>query len=78
MVQATETRKFLSRPEAAAYVADMGLPCTTGTLAKLASTGGGPAFRKFGRTVRYVLEDLDAWVASRLSAPVRSTSGGAA
>ena len=29
------------------------------------SLGGGPAFYKFGRFVRYAVADLDAWVAER-------------
>lgn len=44
------------------------------TLAKLACIGGGPAFRRIGRRVAYMPSDLDAWVASRSSKPMRSTS----
>lgn len=35
------------------------------TLAKFRVTGGGPAFHKIGRRVRYRLSDLDAWLANR-------------
>jgi hypothetical protein len=43
-------------------------------LAKLAVTGGGPVFRRIGRVPYYAPNELDAWVASKLSAPMRSTS----
>jgi hypothetical protein len=44
------------------------------TLAKLASTGGGPCYRKAGRLPLYAPADLDAWARRKLSAPVNSTS----
>ena len=43
-------------------------------LAYLASKGGGPPFRKFGRYPMYTREDLDNWLDERMSPPVRSTS----
>lgn len=70
--------KFFTRPEAAAHVRERGLPCTEGTLAKLASVGGGPAYRTFGRRAFYTAADLDAWVANKLSAPRMSTTEAAA
>jgi hypothetical protein len=36
-----------------------------GLLAKLASKGGGPIYYRFGRTVGYLPEDIDAWIAAR-------------
>ncbi len=36
--------------------------------------GGGPVFRKAGRTPLYTPADLDAWAEARIGAPVRSTS----
>ena len=37
-------------------------------LAKLACTGGGPKFRKYGaRIVLYDMTDLDDWVAEKLT-----------
>jgi hypothetical protein len=62
------------RAEAAAYLTRLGYPTATATLAKLASTGGGPTFRSFGRVPLYRPEDLLAWAESRTSAPRRSTS----
>jgi hypothetical protein len=34
----------------------------------------GPPYTKIGRTPLYAREALDAWVAERLSAPVRNSS----
>jgi hypothetical protein len=44
------------------------------TLAKLAVIGGGPIFRRIGRVPLYLTDDLDEWVASKLSPPMGSTS----
>jgi excisionase family DNA binding protein len=48
------------------------------TLEKLRITGGGPSFVKLGRSVRYDLSDLDAWIASNRRASTSDTGGGAA
>jgi hypothetical protein len=66
---------YLTRGEAAQYVQERGLPCARSTLGKLATTGGGPDYRKFGRVVVYTAADLDAWITTKLSAP-RASSGG--
>ena len=65
--------QYLNRKEAAGYVRAKGLPCMPSTLGKLATLGGGPLMRKFGRSVVYTATDLDAWVASRMSPPKSST-----
>lgn len=65
---------YLDRPGAADYINAKGLPTTAGTLRKYATVGGGPKFHKFGRNVVYAPADLDAWIASRLSPPMASTS----
>ncbi len=73
--------RYLRRGEAADYVAKtLGAPCTKNTLAKLATVGGGPAFRKIGPTPLYDPVDLKSWVEARLTKRVHSTSelGGAA
>ena len=44
------------------------------TLAKYAVIGGGPAFRKAGRYPLYHPDDLDGWIAGKLSDPVTSTA----
>ena len=46
------------------------------TLATMASRGGGPPYRLFGRRVLYRWGDALTWVRSRLSPPRRSTSEG--
>ena len=66
--------KFLDRTEAAEYIRAKGLPSTPATLRKLACVGGGPAFRRFGRAVRYEQAALDEWIADRLTRPLRNTS----
>ena len=52
--------------EAAKY-----LGLSISTLNKLRCTGGGPAFLKLGRAVRYTPDDLQDWLDSQR---VRSTS----
>lgn len=67
--------KFLRRDMAAKHVRETwGLPCSPKWLAKLAVVGGGPVFRKAGRTPIYAPDDLDAWAQCRISTPRRSTS----
>jgi hypothetical protein len=66
---------YLRRADAAAYVRRVyGFPCSRQWLAKLAVVGGGPAYRKAGRTPIYSPSDLDAWAESRIGEPQRSTS----
>jgi hypothetical protein len=69
------SKVYLRRKEAAAYVTNVsGANCAPATLAKLAVTGGGPLFRKIGRCPIYDTDDLDDWIESRISPPLRSTS----
>jgi len=67
-------RKYLTRPEAAEYLRELGYPTTKGFLQKLASTGGGPTYRLFGNKALYTPGDLIEWAESRISAPQVSTS----
>ena len=68
-------KKQLRRISAATYLNDKwDMPTTTNSLAKLASTGGGPRYRLLGKYPVYNPEDLDEYAESRLSAPVKSTS----
>ena len=68
-------RRFLRRADAARYVeTTYGFPCSRQWLAKLAVIGGGPIFRKAGRTPLYARRDLDGWAHARIGAPQRSTS----
>jgi hypothetical protein len=67
--------RYLTRAAAAQYVhATYGFPCSRQWLAKLAVVGGGPVYRKAGRTPLYAPADLDAWATARIGAPQRSTS----
>ncbi len=69
------THRLLRRKMASEYRHEThGLVRAPSTLAKLAVIGGGPVFRRVGRFPYYETDDLDKWVASKLSAPMRSTS----
>jgi hypothetical protein len=66
---------LLRRDEAAQHIqGTWGYPCSPRTLAKYAVIGGGPVFRRAGRFPLYSTDDLDAWITSKLSPPMRSTS----
>lgn len=67
---------FLARDQATAALNQRGYKISPKTLATLATRGGGPSYRKFGRRPLYLLADLIAWAEGRLSAPRRSTSEG--
>ena len=65
----------LRRIDASAYLQKkFGVSRTPKTLAKLAVTGGGPAYQKDGRFPLYLKDDLDDWVQSQLSPLVTSTA----
>jgi hypothetical protein len=69
------TSKLLRRKAASEYLHETyGLDRAPSTLAKLAVLGGGPVFRRIGLVPLYATGDLDKWVASKLSGPMRSTS----
>lgn len=71
----TEGIRFLRRADAAVYIqSSYGFPCSRQWLAKLAVIGGGPVYRKAGRTPIYAPADLDAWARARIGEPQRSTS----
>jgi hypothetical protein len=68
----------LRRKAASNYLREThGLDRAPTTLAKLAVLGGGPVFWRIGRVPYYSPESLDEWVASKISAPMRSTSDAA-
>ena len=65
----------LNRREASDYLRERyGIRARPATLAKYASIGGGPLFRRAGRFPVYALQDLDDWAEARLSPLVHSTS----
>ena len=71
----TAPNRPLSRQEASTYLFENhGIRRSPSTLAKLAVIGGGPSFRKAGRTPLYTVAALDEWANEITSAPVRSTS----
>jgi hypothetical protein len=66
---------YLRRDQAATYIQETcGFPCSRQWLAKLAVTGGGPAFRKASRFPLYDRADLDDWARNRIGQRVRSTA----
>jgi excisionase family DNA binding protein len=56
----TAPRRYLTTADAACYLA-----IGRQTLPKLRLRGSGPQYLKFGRSVRYAIEDLDAWARAR-------------
>jgi hypothetical protein len=66
--------RYLTRAEAANYVSARGIPLAKGTLSVMATKGGGPTYRIFGRQSLYSPADLDSWISERMSEPRRSTS----
>jgi hypothetical protein len=67
--------RYLRRKDAAQYVRETwGLPCSKAWLAKLAVIGGGPIFRKAGKTPLYAPADLDTWAEGRIGHARKSTS----
>jgi hypothetical protein len=65
---------LLTREATAAALTAAGYSISRTTLQTMATRGGGPAYRKFGRHVVYRFGDAIAWAQSRLSAPKCSTS----
>jgi hypothetical protein len=73
--RASTRRIPLRRKAAADYIRDThGQSVASKTLAKLASLGGGPAFRKAGKFPLYEPDDLDEWAIARLSPRVFRSS----
>lgn len=67
--------RLLCRKEASTYLLTCwGIRRSPRTLAKYAVVGGGPLFRKAGRTPLYSTLDLDAFARGSLSKRVGSTS----
>ena len=63
-----------SRQETAQRIRDRGIPCTDGTLANMASDGTGPIYRVIAGRCFYLDADIEAWIASRISAPICKVS----
>ena len=65
---------LLRRKDAAPALKSRGYPVEAKTLATMATRGGGPPFRRFGRVPLYLWSDLLTWANGRLSPAVCSTS----
>jgi hypothetical protein len=67
--------RLLRRAEASQYlVKTWRIPCSIAALAKLAVVGGGPEYRKAGRTPLYPQDALDEYARSKLTRRVRKTA----
>ena len=53
---------------------EYGIKRTELTLRKYRTVGGGPKFRKAGRSVLYDVEALDEWAMDLLSEPIACTA----
>lgn len=69
-----QSERYLNRSDAAKFVRDRyGRRLSRQTLAKYATLGGGPIYRKFGTQAAYAEADLIAWCESKLT-PRRASS----
>jgi hypothetical protein len=66
--------RYRNRRQATEYLRANGIPIGRARLAQLAVTGEGPEYQYAGRYPIYTEAALDAWIETRLSAPVRSPS----
>ena len=60
-----EVDTLLRRSEAARSLTAAGYPISLATLATMASRGGGPRFKRFGKTPLYRWGDLVQWAEER-------------
>lgn len=68
---------LLNRAQCAKLLNEAGYPTSRHTLASLASRGGGPLYRKYGRIAVYRWSDALEWAEDRLGAFRNSASEGA-
>lgn len=66
--------KVMTEAEASAYLKNLIGQGAMTTLRRYRVQGGGPAYRRIGRSIRYLKEDLDEWALQRLGPSLRSTS----
>jgi hypothetical protein len=64
---------LLRRKQVAVALTAAGFPVASASLATMASRGGGPAFRRFGRTVLYRWGEALEWAESKLGPALHST-----
>lgn len=73
--ESPKRQRRLRRWEASAYLLDVhGQSYGPTTLAKLASTGGGPPMEYVGRIPTYPVDALDAWADAKVSRRVESAA----
>jgi hypothetical protein len=65
---------LLRREPTAAALSEAGFPTSPKTLATMATRGGGPKFRKFGKYPIYRWGDALQWAKARLSPAITSSS----
>lgn len=65
------THVYMTETEAAAYLTDLGVKFSAGTLQKQRVRGDGIPFVKLNSRVRYRRQDIDAWLAA---APVLTST----
>ena len=69
-----ELDALLTRKSTSVALSNAGFPVAEATLATMATRGGGPPYRLFGRKPIYRWGDALEWATGRMSHPVRSTS----
>jgi hypothetical protein len=65
---------LLRRDALAAALTDAGYKTAPSTLATMASRGGGPPYRRYGRVPLYTWGEGLAWARSRLSPRINATA----
>lgn len=65
---------MLTRDRAAEALSECGYPVSKLTLQTMATRGGGPAYRRFGKRALYRWGDILSWAESRCTSPRHSTS----
>jgi hypothetical protein len=65
-LESIDPQTYLTRTGVAQTLKVCGITISSETLATKVSRGGGPPFRKFGRTPMYLWGDVVAWVKSEI------------
>jgi len=65
----------LTRPAAARFLTEAGLPIASSTLAKKAVDGTGPPYQLWNAKATYDSADLLTWAQSRLGPKLANTAG---
>lgn len=65
---------LLRRKELSKKLTERGYPVAANSLATMATRGGGPPYRKFGRAVLYPWQEALEWAERRLGPLLQSSS----